>query len=483
MGDNMEIKRNLTIPRFYLITVTIVWILLVSNNYTTGIGASEEISNLELKNGENEVDQNGESWSDNFDDNNLDNWTVSGLARNQSISSLNRYYVWEANTTVENGYLEALKSEVPENDGPVWNFLVHESSITHGTWSFDFKSSSERIDWIGFAYNQPYLNGSENVGDALIIPHDTQGYLLGLRHNIGSTIFSFLYFDNQRMDYITTQITTVKTEERWYHIDIVREESNRITLYLDGEELFSTTPKLDLELSSHFIMQITEGSCYDNISVSNEILIGFDEPNENEYVEFLLNPWVIGIGLLSIFGLIGGAYYVYNSSDQYLRRGKSLSKSLSSGTRSVISNVFGNYAKSFFIIGANMISKKTVDQEFEKVIPSELYSHKFLMHPVRLAMSSILLNETKLQTTKLREKLGISWSDLSSHTRAMESKGYIYIENILVDDKFVQVISLESRGIREYEELTSLLFEVVDQSALLQRYVNDAIKIKSEDLN
>jgi DNA-binding MarR family transcriptional regulator len=148
-------------------------------------------------------------------------------------------------------------------------------------------------------------------------------------------------------------------------------------------------------------------------------------------------------------------------------------KKLPSNTQNVIKTIFGSSTDSYYIIGANFISKKRISSELDKVIPSELYDHKFLLHPMRLAMCRILIEHTTVPTVKLREMMGVSWSDLSTHTRAMNYKNLIHIEEVVDNDKFVQVISLEPSGLQQYQKLTQILLEVIDESLLFDVYLKE----------
>lgn len=216
-------------------------------------------------------------------------------------------------------------------------------------------------------------------------------------------------------------------------------------------------------------------------------LLQIFEPSEGDLTFPTLNPWVGGAVIISLLGLSGIAIYlkawpVLRNGSKFVS-GNKLSSQLPQNTKDVIKGIFGGLAESYYVIGANFILKKKISEDLEKVIPQELYNYKFLLHPMRLAMCRILIEQTKVPTKELRELMGVSWSDLSTHTRAMNDKSFIHIEEIVVDGKFIQMISLEPSGLEQYQNLTQILLEVIDESLLFDTYLKELGDTSPVDTN
>lgn len=113
-------------------------------------------------------------------------------------------------------------------------------------------------------------------------------------------------------------------------------------------------------------------------------------------------------------------------------------------------NPLGKVENSYIVLGDNF--------------PPELLKEKFLLHPVRLAIFKILTNNIQMSSSELRLRLGISWGDYSSHTKALTKTGYIRLEDKMIDGLKKQVISLELSGITKYRYLVGLISEYLDES-------------------
>ena len=88
-----------------------------------------------------------------------------------------------------------------------------------------------------------------------------------------------------------------------------------------------------------------------------------------------------------------------------------------------------------------------------------------------------------MSMSELRNKLGISWGEFSTNTKAMESKGYVLVEEKIVDNTIRKVISLEPLGIENYESLISILINFIDQSPLYDKYIDKAIERSNQGTN
>ena len=134
------------------------------------------------------------------------------------------------------------------------------------------------------------------------------------------------------------------------------------------------------------------------------------------------------------------------------------------------------------MIGENFVQKEKIDPELAKEFPAEILDQKFLLHPVRMSICKLLSEYQNITSMELRGKLGVSWSDFSAHTKALKEKGFIHVEDRVIEDSFRQVISFEPLGLEKYEKLVDILIEFIDQSSIYNRYLDEALKL-SDDTN
>ncbi|MHA2250547.1 MAG: right-handed parallel beta-helix repeat-containing protein [Candidatus Kariarchaeaceae archaeon] len=103
---------------------------------------------------------------------------------------------------------------------------------------------------------------------------------------------------------------------------------------------------------------------------------------------------------------------------------------------------------------SNIIDVSETDpSKFEDIAPEELYIHKFILNPIRLAILTILHGADRLPSYQLREKLRVSWGSYSPHIDALENRGMIDITEEFIDGKPRKVIYLASKGRILYQEL------------------------------
>ncbi|MCE7733496.1 MAG: hypothetical protein GPJ54_01370 [Candidatus Heimdallarchaeota archaeon] len=377
------------------------------------------------------------------------------------------------------------------------------------TWGYDYGENS----WQFLTVNNltQFTVGTEAVYDSkrekmVVIGGQISPILFGLEAPIESSNMGFWIFDYNTNSWVS-EITNSGPLNGLGHSIIFDANNDQIVLYggydsvlaSGGTWVFDYSTALWQLQSSTLSDSYVFGSLIYNLEDKNAIYIGglkvdesgdfiftnevwelstSDHVNPNEDLTFpTLNPWFVGIVLTSIVSFASIGLFLKTKSilgkTSQLISGNDLAHQLPKNTKNIIGRIFGSSADSYYIIGANFISKRKISTELDKVIPHELYDYKFLLHPMRLAMCRILIEHTTVATKKLREMMGLSWSDLSTHTRAMKDKNLIHIEESTEDGKFVQVISLEPLGVINYQKLTQILLEVIDESLLFETYLKE----------
>lgn len=140
---------------------------------------------------------------------------------------------------------------------------------------------------------------------------------------------------------------------------------------------------------------------------------------------------------------------------------------ISKNVEVVVKEIFNGKTAGFLLLGQNFVGKDNINEiVLREDFPPELLQERFLLHPVRLAMCKILANNPQITSSDLRIRLGISWGDYTGHTKALGEKGYILLEDKIIDGIKKQVISLEPLGITKFRNLVDLLDDYLDETIL-----------------
>lgn len=63
-----------------------------------------------------------------------------------------------------------------------------------------------------------------------------------------------------------------------------------------------------------------------------------------------------------------------------------------------------------------------------------------------------------------------SWNDFSTHTKALNSKDFIHLEEKFIDGQLKQVISLSAKGLNQYNSLIENLIDFIESSSVYTTY-------------
>ncbi|MGD2072847.1 MAG: hypothetical protein PVG65_05100, partial [Candidatus Thorarchaeota archaeon] len=168
-----------------------------------------------------------EVWSDDFDDGNSDGWNISS-----------------GDFTCANGYLETTEVAAPSTG----SLIYHESSIQHGTWSFD-----------------AYLLGNEWY--LLIMVDDYEFHTRMLYVEVRNTRISI-----GRVSGIIVSWDSPKSMSgTWTHIDVTVDDDWTINVFVNNTHRINYDT-LSLDTTDYLIFNpYTVGQAIDNIIVDDEI--------------------------------------------------------------------------------------------------------------------------------------------------------------------------------------------------------------------
>ncbi|MCE7734644.1 MAG: hypothetical protein GPJ54_07200 [Candidatus Heimdallarchaeota archaeon] len=204
--------------------------------------------------------------------------------------------------------------------------------------------------------------------------------------------------------------------------------------------------------------------------------ISEDSEVKGNQVLYLPLETQILIGILFSLSAALAYYFVYlpRIKDETLHVSKTIAKEISS--------VFHNRPSLLYLILSQKNNNPTpTEEELRKSIPIEIFGYKFLMHPVRLAMTKLLFETIELTSIEMKNSLDLSWGDYSSHIKALVKQDYIYIREEFREGSVKQVLTLTDLGHKSYDELKSILFDFLSNSP--ESYLNYVDKHYSDKIN
>lgn len=196
--------------------------------------------------------------------------------------------------------------------------------------------------------------------------------------------------------------------------------------------------------------------------------------NEDPESELILPQSALAVAGIGALTLLGGASFYYYS--QGIPKGI-VGGSPNNGIDSIISSIFSTKSAGFMVLGNKIVNQEDLTDELKKAIPEEIMEYKFLMNPVRISICKLLIDSMDLPTKNVKEALNVSWSNYSTHSKALKDQGLIETFSKFVDGIEVQFISITPEGERRYKELTGILHELLDNTYLYETYLDTALSI------
>ncbi|MHA1577904.1 MAG: hypothetical protein ACTSU3_11130 [Candidatus Thorarchaeota archaeon] len=240
-----------------------IFFAIVLGLFFSHIPVNTDLVNLSILRTDN-AQLSSEVWSDDFENETmtLDQWIFDGY---------NATYGGRlpANVNMSDGMLYL--------NGPITNYMFHNSTTTTGTWSLDVFLEYD-FDIIVISFMSNYYMDPETIGGPF-------GYAV-LLYPDGAIIHSTLaYWIPDVSGSMTDDIDTYSFNRTsgWIHIDITRQPDNYLYVYLNGtlrlqgmDTRWSTSDYFALEThtDSYFI--------FDNITVSDSVDIDKASPHWTE---------------------------------------------------------------------------------------------------------------------------------------------------------------------------------------------------------
>ena len=191
-----------------------------------------------------------EVWSDNFDDENLDGWTIFAYTNGTSLVTK------AGNFSAAGGVMTVLDDDI--------NVARYNSTTNVGTWSFDMYVPDDgegSIDVMFMSNGTRPFPAYSSMTVAVEAWLDMDRFdLWELRGNLQGNLFA--------------QYTPPGGLEGWHHFDVSRTSGGRFLLYLNGT-LISDTVNNDVTSSTYLevVCWNASGAAIDNIVVDDEPLL------------------------------------------------------------------------------------------------------------------------------------------------------------------------------------------------------------------
>ncbi|MHA2236723.1 MAG: hypothetical protein ACXABH_15480 [Candidatus Thorarchaeota archaeon] len=182
-------------------------------------------------------------WSDNFDDGNMDGWYTHEISGQPP------------NFTIVDGVVYS------EHGEDLLNVAAHESSVAHGTWSFDVYIN--RLTGVEFISTAEFATNYSQDGYEVVFATETW-------KNIGPTSIQLveLYatsdttYGHNRLDYLLMDPTG------WHQVDITRDNTGYFCVYLNSTPVLEA---IDTTVTTSNAFAFAFAGAFDNVSVSDSV--------------------------------------------------------------------------------------------------------------------------------------------------------------------------------------------------------------------
>ena len=402
-----------------------------------------------------------ETLSEDFSSN-PDSWLFYAAGNNDAYPDQNSTWV------IEDG---ALTSGGDYIDYSRYNHACIKTNTNEGTWSFRIYGVDERYK-AGFRISTPPQLNYEGVGS---FSYPFYPFIGGWMPAMNMYIEHMLTPNNENVTYNLTGVSQIYTNSTYYgpwienflhrsvsnesisgwHSYSLHKKDRKVELYRDGE-LFDVGEIIDsvnVKYNSICLWaQMGTGVKFDDISVSK-----FME-KDNSLLLFT-------VSIVSFTAILRGGQIYYKS-----RKTKKLIelKKINLDLIKKANYEFEVSDKSIFHLtfGATHIKDEFTREKFKEILPQELLTYRYLLHPARLTILKMLNVEEKMRSSDIKHILDIAWGEYSNHIKSLEQKGYVEVLNEFNDEgNVMQIAYITEFGRKQYELLFTLLQQFVAKSS------------------
>ncbi|OLS20053.1 MAG: hypothetical protein HeimC2_39080 [Candidatus Heimdallarchaeota archaeon LC_2] len=357
----------------------------------------------------------------------------------------------------------------------VWgsNNIIYNNSISGGLeGAFGFDSFNEGIEISG--------QNSVIIGNTI---HDSRSYgVQAYSPSLGSIVIYNNFFNNSydhdfgdvrqgfsvegvsfNMNYWDDHSLADSDEDGFADIpySLTTDRNSLISEDTDPSPLTEPISPDDSRIIEILNEHITYNQSMDKLIINEDLFP--DNENHDQKQENLVffdnqSPGMLIVGVffgLSVMGTMG--YFIYQI--QTARRISSLA--INVVTKNTITQIFNGNTTGYLTL-VSSIQKGKAKYTSGTPIPDAIFDFKFLLHPVRLALMKILVENPIPTASELKLRLNLSWGEFTNHLNALEKKGLISLKNQFIDGMTKRVVQIESEGISQYEKLIETLQEYLN---------------------
>ncbi|MFX1580512.1 MAG: hypothetical protein ACFFBJ_12740 [Promethearchaeota archaeon] len=190
----------------------------------------------------------GGGWSDDFNDGNIDGWTVQGWDDNFTDTS--------GNFTADDHTLRAYDEDTSQ--------AYHTSNVSYGTWTFDLHCVDTSIHHFYLAF----ISGSAlTIGVNESVPYEYG--LMSITGTYGGLTSAFVLYRRDAGDFGIDPLAVYDAPvvNGWYHIVITRDLSGAFEVFFNGTSRITAVDN-QYTTSEIFSFYTHEGPAIDNIVIA-----------------------------------------------------------------------------------------------------------------------------------------------------------------------------------------------------------------------
>ncbi|OLS28905.1 MAG: hypothetical protein HeimC2_03430 [Candidatus Heimdallarchaeota archaeon LC_2] len=323
----------------------------------------------------------------------------------------------------------------------------------------------------GYGISLGFLYGDENeIADQPII------YNNFINNSISVNVLPFQTqaFDQNGLAYFSSNFWDDHTNFD-ENQDGIADDPYLIINNTDNEPLINPVSPSDTRINEILNQLTVYKQLKDEFDLDIDLNEEFDD-STNEYLNFRESKLILaGIGLFTLSGIGFAGYIWYQRS--ILTQISSLV--INDHTNLNLKELFNGKSSEFLLI-ANGVLRPDKSYTSGSKIPEKIFEFKFLMHPVRLSIMKLLVENPYTTSNEIRERLKISWGEFSNHLRNMRKANYIETKDQFIDGIRRQVMVVTDDGNTKYQQLISILTEFIT-SGDFESYMNDTKNIANQE--
>ena len=362
---------------------------------------------------------------------------------------------------------------------------THKTGVENGIWDYDFFGPASGPFRVGFRIlrfsevnetkGTPQLLSPSHVQVIVNIGLDANGIFV---ENSPTVHIAQLFNDGVfRRGWYGIGDTPALNETQlrgWHHIQIEKNETH-INVFLDNQ--YVTDGKMfnlgkDTYDGIGIWMDKGNGAKIDNIVIQSF------KTKESMAVTLIFR--FSGLAAVTVLGFGGRVYFKKRGIEKVTKMRKINLETIKS-----VNHEFDLSNKAIYSLftgavnGDNFYSEK----RYKEFIPQEILTYRYLMHPIRLTIMKIPVNEDHMRSVDIKNALDISWSEYSTHVKSLEQNEYIEVQNEFSENgNVVQVVYALEFGRKQFDLLFGLLQQFVAKSSPYEYLLYAQANLKDKTL-